>query len=535
MVMRVRIERKPTYPTGASFGSSGVVELCTYSTTAHECYHVRIGKNKAIGIIIRSGSNVEGERMQWRQVQWWKARGGDVLTLTDTTFENQSEGTAFSALLELRDANARLDLNDVEPLTQTDATSTLREMIRVCQSGEIRGLWPIFDTGSVLLVRKPSAYYTFPIFLAEETDAITQESLCVQSIAQFAYNLVTGVDLRQGAPLETHRLATPLRQARLWNKNIEESLSLLLNRILDTTQPHRVETLSDLARAIGIEPSVVSIRQEPPKKEEMKSGLQGLAKVAGMLQLKSLLIEEVVSPFRDPEPYKRFGISIPNGLLLYGPPGCGKTFIAKQLAEELGFNFFELIPSQVASPFIHDTVLKISDIFARAEELAPSIVFIDEFEALVPARTDLGGHQQYKSEEVNELLIHLNESAQKQVLVMAATNEPGKIDNAVLRPGRLDKLIYVGPPDLEARMDLLRMYLSNRPVAKVDLNYLAELLAGYSCSDIRNVVDDAARAALRDNKQEIDIGHLADSIRRNPSSLTEDMLGKYSEFRQRGI
>jgi transitional endoplasmic reticulum ATPase len=180
-------------------------------------------------------------------------------------------------------------------------------------------------------------------------------------------------------------------------------------------------------------------------------------------------------------------------------------------------------------------VLKISDIFARAEELAPSIVFIDEFEALVPARTDMGGHQQYKSEEVNELLIHLNESAQKQVLVMAATNEPGKIDNAVLRPGRLDKLIYVGPPDLEARMDLLRMYLSNRPVAKVDLNYLAELLAGYSCSDIRNVVDDAARAALRDNKQEIDIGHLADSIRRNPSSLTEDMLGKYSEFRQRGI
>ena len=181
---------------------------------------------------------------------------------------------------------------------------------------------------------------------------------------------------------------------------------------------------------------------------------RGLDKVAGMHALKERLRREVVSPVRDPEPYRHYRISIPNGILLYGPPGCGKTYIARQLAEELGYYFVEVIPSELASPYIHASVTRIRELFDNAVKRAPAIIFIDEFEALVPSRSGLEGHQQYKAEEVNEFLAHLNNCSEKNVFVIAATNQPDRIDPAVKRTGRLDKLIYVGPPDLEASTTL---------------------------------------------------------------------------------
>ncbi|MCI0614759.1 ATP-binding protein [bacterium] len=253
-----------------------------------------------------------------------------------------------------------------------------------------------------------------------------------------------------------------------------------------------------------------------------------------MAALKELLIEEVIRPIENPEPYKKYGLTIPNGILLYGPPGCGKTYIARQLAEELNYYFLEVVPSEIASPFIHDSVLKIRDIFATAEQQAPSIIFIDEFEALAPSRAALGGHQQYKSEEVNEFLVHLNECASKSIFVIAATNEPDKIDAAIRRTGRLDKMIYVGPPDTEARIGLLEMYLSGRPVGEVETKKIAGLLDGYSCSDIHNITNEAARIAFKEGKP-IDVAHLVEAIRRNPSSLSSEILSKYNNFQQRGI
>src|SRR5262249_13092596 len=180
------------------------------------------------------------------------------------------------------------------------------------------------------------------------------------------------------------------------------------------------------------------IESRPKPTHERQVQARGLAQVAGMTDLKDQLTQDILGPLRDPDLFRRYRVSLPNGILFYGPTGCGKTYIARSLADELGWSFQYCRPSDVASPFIHDTVSRIRSVFTTAIERAPSIVFIDEFEAFVPARSELGGHQQYKAEEVNEFLTNLEGCAERKVLVIAATNEPDKIDPAVRRSGRFD-------------------------------------------------------------------------------------------------
>lgn len=262
---------------------------------------------------------------------------------------------------------------------------------------------------------------------------------------------------------------------------------------------------------------------------------RGLSQVVGMAELKEQLMDEVIGPFRSPQLYRQYRVSLPNGILFYGPPGCGKTYIARSLAEELGWSFQHCRPSDVASPYIHDTVSKVRDVFSVATEKAPSIVFIDEFEAFVPARSGLGGHQQYKAEEVNEVLANLEGCAERKVLVIAATNEPERIDPAVVRSGRFDKRIFIPPPDAEARLAMLEFHLSNRPVeAGLDLGDITAILDGYSASDIKLLVDEAARMALK-RTELISAATLLAASERVPASITREDLQRYSAFRSRGV
>jgi SpoVK/Ycf46/Vps4 family AAA+-type ATPase len=216
---------------------------------------------------------------------------------------------------------------------------------------------------------------------------------------------------------------------------------------------------------------------------------RGLSQVAGMDALKEQLRKEIVGPLRSPAIYEKYRIGVPNGILFYGPPGCGKTYIARQLAEELNYFFQDIKPSDVGSRYIHDTVLRIREMFDLALEKAPSVLFIDEFDAFAPSRSELGGHQQYKSEEVNEFLANLEGCAGRRVLVIAATNLPEKIDPAVRRPGRFDKLVFIPPPDSEARLAMLQFHLRHRPIEPdLDIRGVAAILDGYSASDMPHVM-----------------------------------------------
>jgi hypothetical protein len=261
----------------------------------------------------------------------------------------------------------------------------------------------------------------------------------------------------------------------------------------------------------------------------------GLAKVGGMDELKALLYEEVVTAMRDPEDLKAYGLTIPNGILLFGPPGCGKTFISRALAEEMGYYFSEVFPSEIGSTFIHGTTLKIRELFDTAAERAPAIVFVDEFEGMVPARRELAAHQHQTAEEVSEFLKQLETCAERRILLIAATNEPWKIDPAVQRTGRLDKKIYVGSPDAVARSSILQFHLYGRSMTTIDTDSAAKSLEGYSAADLKVLVDEAARLA-RKARQPISEAHLSRAAReRVPPSITAQDEQRFRAFEQRGV
>jgi len=259
--------------------------------------------------------------------------------------------------------------------------------------------------------------------------------------------------------------------------------------------------------------------------------LRGFDCVAGMKELKTLLINDVINPLLNPEKYKKFKLSIPNGILLYGPPGCGKTFIVKNLAEELGYNFIELSPSSVATPYIHGAVSNIAKVFEMAKLQAPSIVFIDEIEGLVPKREELASHADIKREEINEFLLQLNNAGKNKILVVGATNRPHIIDTAILRAGRMDKRIYVAPPDFQARKEMFKIFLSGRPYNKnINFKKLAEKTENYVGSDIELIVTEAARIAVAQNKKMINEEMLIEAIHKFNHSVSQEELEYYNQF-----
>lgn len=299
-------------------------------------------------------------------------------------------------------------------------------------------------------------------------------------------------------------------------------LNLNPNEVVDRTDRYdfvRIENEGE--KFLGVIVNTYSKAQVSSIREDLAS-LRGFECVAGMKSLKQQLIADVINPLKHPENFKKFKVSIPNGIILYGPPGCGKTFIVRKLAEELGYNFFEVKHSDLATPYIHGSVNNIGKAFEIAKQNAPAVLFFDEISALVPDRRNLQESSSHKEEEISEFLMQLNDAADNRILVVGATNYIERIDPAILRPGRFDKKIYVSPPDSEARKALFHIGLNNRPHDKnIDFDYLAKITEGFTCADIiEDIIESSARTAANLNKSSISQELLEEEISRiKPKSI----------------
>jgi SpoVK/Ycf46/Vps4 family AAA+-type ATPase len=224
-----------------------------------------------------------------------------------------------------------------------------------------------------------------------------------------------------------------------------------------------------------------------------------LADVAGMQQVKERLESAFLMPMRNPELRRLYGKSLRGGLLLYGPPGCGKTFIARAVAGELGARFYPVSLVDVLDMYIGESERKLRAIFDTARRNSPCVLFLDEVDAIGHKRTDLRGSG--LRSVVQALLSELDGVADSNegVFILAATNHPWDVDSALRRPGRFDRMLLVLPPDEEARRAVLRLHLRSRPVENVDLKPLAKRTEGYSGADLAHVCETAAERAMTDS------------------------------------
>jgi len=226
-----------------------------------------------------------------------------------------------------------------------------------------------------------------------------------------------------------------------------------------------------------------------------------LADVAGLDEVKKRLEAAFLAPMRNPELRKLYGKSLRGGLLLYGPPGCGKTFIARAVAGELGARFITVSFADLIDMFVGRSERNIHELFEVARRNAPCVVFLDEVDAIGQKRSQLRNTPMRSA--VNQLLLELDDVASDNtgVFLLAATNHPWDVDSALRRPGRFDRTLLVLPPDGPAREGVFRYHLRDRPVAGIDLARLSRLTDGYSGADIAHICETAAEQALLDSVQ----------------------------------
>ena len=408
-----------------------------------------------------------------------------------------------------------------------------------------------FDTSDLEVFY--SANETFTGFFDEQSDIFAATAVLYAMIMgecpwkmQFPENIKR---TRKAVLLKEYRKENPIDFSTL---NVSDKVKAILAKGLCPDFKERYKDVDEVLKDINDEkapqaPSKSEKREPRGNSQEFNNSTEspnkvdfeikrgdgnGFKDIAGMDELKTYLSQRVIFVIKNKDKVEKYKLTTPNGLLLYGPPGCGKTFVAEKFAEETGFNFILVKSSDLASSYHHGSQEKIAQLFKQAEKKAPIVICFDEFDALVPDRSNPAA--QYSSAEVNEFLSQLNNCSQRGIFVVGTTNRPDKIDPAVLRTGRIDKMVYVPLPDKEARKGMFAIHLSGRPFDQNKINFdkLSEITDGYIASDIAYVVNDAAMIAAYTDK-DITQQLLEETICNTRPSLRKETLAIYDGIRDK--
>ncbi len=299
-----------------------------------------------------------------------------------------------------------------------------------------------------------------------------------------------------------------------------------------STQPEGIVKITDMTQ--------VELRKEAMEVEMGRIPTITYEDIGGLHESIQKIREMVELPLRHPELFTKLGISPPKGVLLYGPPGTGKTLLAKAVANESGANFISIRGPEILSKWVGESEKRIREVFKRAKQVAPSIIFFDEMDAIVPRRGLQMGTRVMEN-VVSQILTQMSGMEElHNVVVIGATNRPDILDPALLRPGRFDRQVFVPAPDEKSRLEIFKIHTKNMPLKGVDLKKLAKQTEGYSGADIESLCREAGLNALRENinAKEVVKKHFNGAMEKVKPSINVELIKFYDKmsenFKTRG-
>lgn len=329
----------------------------------------------------------------------------------------------------------------------------------------------------------------------------------------------------------------PLKMPPISVEGLDEEFATLLRKALASDPEQRFQTAEDFIQALS---GSADLQMEEHDEQILEQGIaassliddeevgNGFDDISGMQEVKDQLTKKVINLLKDPEKAKKYKLALPNGLLLYGPPGCGKTIWAQRLAEEAGFRYMYLKASDLLRIYMQGSHGVLTQIAEQAKKEAPLVICLDELELLMPGKEN---QMEYVIEAGNEFLDLVEGCIDDGIFVVAVTSRPDLIDAAVVATGRLEQKVYIPMPDVESRKSMFELQLAERPLADdIDYARLAELSEQFVINDIAFVVNDAALKAS-ETDSDITQALLEETLSRKKPSVTAEILKQYESIR----